>query len=312
MLYEKPSDVIFHTCLNVKKSEKVLIIADKGTEKIGRQLYFDAQELAHADLEMIPVGKQSGEEPPAATAKKMLHYDVILAPTTQSLTHTKAVQVAKKNARIATLPGITEQIMKESLMADYKKITAFNLKLGSFLKHAKHIQITTRSGTNLELSVRDRAWILDNGLIHQKGIVGNLPAGEVFTAPVEGTTHGILVVDSFKHEHTTFAQRGTKIFLKEGEAVEITDKRSVLADYFKRIKNATNIAEIGIGTNDEARIIGNILQDEKVKGTVHIAFGNNSSIGGKVYSELHIDTILQEPNVVVDGKVLMRRGNFAL
>jgi len=75
-------------------------------------------------------------------------------------------------------------------------------------------------------------------------------------------------------------------------------------------KNARNVAEFGIGTNDKAKIIGNILQDEKVMGTCHIAFGNNSAMGGKVYSEVHVDTILERPTIIIDGKILMKDGKF--
>ena len=99
-------------------------------------------------------------------------------------------------------------------------------------------------------------------------------------------------------------------FVEKGEAVKISDGGCKIAEYFKSIKNARNIAEFGIGTNYQARVIGNILQDEKVLGTCHIAFGNNSSFGGKVYSEMHIDNVIQKPTIVVDKEIIMKDGKI--
>jgi len=302
---------ILHTCLNVKKNESVLIIADKNTDSIAHEILKEAVKITHASLRIIPVGRQNGDEPPKETADEMKKYDVIIAPTTMSLTHTKAVQSAKHNARIATLPGITEEIMKSSLLADYNKINSFNKKLFSKIKNADNIKVRTKAGSDFSFKMRKNGWISDGGILHEKGQVGNLPTGEIFTAPLENTFNGTIIIDSFFDKDIEYAKKGTRIEIRNGNAVSCSDEKSILNNYFKKIKNARNIAEFGIGTNYKAKLIGNILQDEKVKGTVHVAFGNNSSIGGKIYSELHLDTILQNPDVYADGKLLMNGGKFS-
>ena len=147
---------ILHTCLNVKKNESVLIIADKNTDSIAHEILKEAVKITHASLRIIPVGRQNGDEPPKETADEMKKYDVIIAPTTMSLTHTKAVQSAKHNARIATLPGITEEIMKSSLLADYNKINSFNKKLFSKIKNADNIKVRTKAGSDFSLHQRQR------------------------------------------------------------------------------------------------------------------------------------------------------------
>ena len=313
MSYEKAAKVILEQCLKVKKDERVLVIADKNTKEIGEGIFEEAKKVAKAEFALIPVGKHNGEEPPKEIARKILDFDVIIAPTTKSLTHTKAIKIAKeKGARVATLPGITDRIMKESVVADYNKIVGFSKKVEIALNGKKDVCVKTERGTDFKFSVDGRKWLLDTGMITEKGGVGNIPAGEVFIAPLEKTANGVIVIDEFVHEKEIYAGKGTKIFVEKGEAVKISDGGCKIAEYFKSIKNARNIAEFGIGTNDKAKLIGNILQDEKVLGTCHIAFGNNSAIGGKVYSELHLDNVLQKPTIIVDGKILMKDGKFLI
>jgi len=73
-----------------------------------------------------------------------------------------------------------------------------------------------------------------------------------------------------------------------------------------------NIAELGIGTNDQAKITGLILEDEKVMGTVHIALGDNMSMGGTVSVQSHLDGLIKKPTVYLDGRVIMEKGNLLI
>ena len=313
MSYEKAARIILKQCLNVKNAEKVLIIADKNTREIGEGIFNEAQNLSHAELVLIPVGKQNGDEPPDDIARRILEFDVVICPTTTSLTHTKAIKEAEKNgARVATLPGITSRIMRESVVADYNEIAKFTEHIFKNVDKRKHARVTTPSGTDIKFSLEKRNWFMDSGIIHKNGTGGNLPAGEVFIAPLEKTAQGVIVIDYFFDEKVEYAKKGTKFIVKNGEVVECVDKTCKMCTYFKTIKNARNVAEFGIGTNEKAKIIGNILQDEKVLGTCHIAFGNNSSMGGKVYSELHLDTVLQKPTIIIDGKMIMKDGEFLI
>ncbi|MFA6506421.1 MAG: hypothetical protein WCT14_09995, partial [Treponemataceae bacterium] len=68
------------------------------------------------------------------------------------------------------------------------------------------------------------------------------------------------------------------------------------------------VAELGIGTNDKATLIGNLLEDEKVYGTVHLAFGSNATFGGTISAGVHIDGIMLNPTLTVDGRVIVRGG----
>ena len=309
MKYQKQSEIILKKCLKVKKNESVLIITDKKRKEIGTSIFLAAKKIAkEVKLVEIPIPKVSGIEPPKEVAKEMLGYNVILAPTTQSITHTAATKDAvKNNARVATLPGINNRIMNESMLADYDKVEKFTLKILKKVKNSKAVRITSSSGTNLSFSVKHRKWLTDTGKIKT---FGNLPAGEVFVPPLEGTTNGKIVIDSFRDDEDVYAPEGTKIVVKNGEAVEVSDKDSKIAKLFKEIEHGTNLAEFGIGTNYKAKIIGNILQDEKALGTCHIAFGSNFSMGGKIKAGMHLDLIIKNPTITINGKIIMKSGKL--
>ncbi|MBI4159149.1 aminopeptidase [Candidatus Woesearchaeota archaeon] len=308
--FKKQVKIILEECLKVKKEESVLIITDKNKREIADSIFNKAKKIAKkVKIIEIPIPKVSGIEPPKEVAKEMLKYNVILAPTTQSITHTHASRDAvKAGARVATLPGINEIIMNESMLADYDKVKAFTLKVLKAVKNAKNITIETKKGTKLSLVTRGRRWFADTGKIK---FSGNLPAGEVFIAPLEGAANGKIIVDIFKHDKEIYAKKGTVITVEKGNVTKVSDKNCKIANLFKTIKHATNIAEFGIGTNYKAKVIGNILQDEKAIGTCHIAFGSNFSMGGKVKAGMHLDLIIKNPTIKKDGKIIMRSGKFS-
>lgn len=312
MKYQKQADIILNKCLEVKKSESVLIITDEKRKQIAESIYNLAKLIARkVDLIEIQIPAVNGVEPSEEVAKKMLDYDVILAPTTRSITHTHAAKNAAKNgARVATLPGITEAIMNESMLADYDEVEKYTLKVLGIVKNSKNVEVKTSKGTNISFSVKTRKWIADTGKIGKIKNSGNLPAGEVFISPLEGTANGKIMIDSFRKDEEIYAHEGTEIIVKNGEAVEVSDKESKIAKLFKEVENGTNLAEFGIGTNYKAKIIGNTLQDEKAMGTCHIAFGSNFSMGGKIKAGMHLDLIIKNPTITIDGKVLMKSGKL--
>jgi len=294
--------------LNIKNKDSALIITDKKREEIGKAIFNESAKICRTVLIKIPVADHPGEEPPKKVAELMKKFSFVIAPTTGSITHTKASQNAvKRGTTVITLPGITGKIMKQSIAVNYKRLKQNTSKLLNKLKFSKEMKIITNSGTNIKFKTIKRRWIKDDGDFKNNKL-GNLPAGEVFIAPYEGTTNGILRVDLAKNDKTIYAKKGTFIKIKNGKVVHISDKNCLLAKYFKTIKNSTNIAELGIGTNPKAKLIENILQDEKALKTCHIAFGNNTSMGGKIYSKIHLDIILKNPTIYADNKLIMKQG----
>ena len=312
---DKAAIIAIKDCMNVKKYEKILVITDEEKRKIGYSLYFNSLRLGYQSLFVeMKSGKINGEEPPDHVAELMQKFDVVFCPTAKSLTHTNARRTAsKKGVRIATFPGITEDVMIRGMNADYKKIAALSIMLKKILEKGKELRVTAPAGTDISFSIKGRTSIASKGLFHKKGESGNLPTGETFLAPIEGTSNGVFVVDGSLAGFGLVKNANVKIVVKDGYAAEISGGQ--LASKFKKLldsvgHDARNIAEFGIGTNDSARLSGVLLEDEKVLGTIHIALGNNVSMGGKVNVPLHADGVIKKPTVYLDGKVLMKGGKL--
>jgi leucyl aminopeptidase (aminopeptidase T) len=239
--------------------------------------------------------------------------DVILCPTSKSLTHTDARRNASAlGKRIATFPGITKEVMIRGLNADYNKIASLTLKLTKMMDKTKSIRVTAPNGTDITMSIDGRRTIPSKGLFHKKGESGNLPTGEAFAAPIEGKSEGVFVADG------SFAVIGMlktpiKIKVEKGLATEITGGKEA-KQLIKMLepfgKKGRNIAEIGIGTNDSVKLSGMLLEDEKKLGTVHIALGDNKSMGGKINVPIHVDGVILKPTVYFDDKIIMKNGKL--
>lgn len=305
------------TCLAVKAHEEVLIVSDFKRLKIATALYEEALALgAEPMIKLMHPRAGHGVEPPRTVARAMAEADVVLCPTEKSLTHTDARRHAceKHGSRIATLPMITEEIFIRGLLADYLDIKKRSEALLKLVNEAKSAHITSPSGTDLTINLSNR-FHADVGVIPDPGMYSNLPAGEVCGAPVEGTTEGIFVIDQMGE----VVNQPTRIEIRSGIAVKIEANASgrrlkkLLEAAVKRDKNknAFDIAEFGIGTNPAARLSGCVLEDEKVLGTVHVAFGDNTSYsGGKTPASVHTDGIMIQPTLELDGKVIMRAGKM--
>lgn len=311
------STIAIRDCMGAKKSEKILVITDEQKRKIGLSLYENALRLGHRALYVeMKSGKQNGEEPSKEIAELMQKFDVVFCPTAKSLTHTDARRAASaKGVRVATFPGITEDIMIRGMNADYKKIAKLSVKLKKILEKGRKISVTAPSGTDITFEITGRTAIASKGLFHKKGESGNLPTGEAFLAPIEGTANGVFVVDGSMAGLGLIKNARIKIEVKKGFATKITGGKlaSQLKSQLDSVgKMARNIAEFGIGTNDSARLSGILLEDEKVMGTVHIALGNNVSMGGSVNVPLHLDGVIKKPTVYMDEKLLMKDGKLLI
>jgi len=312
---EKACRIAIVDCMGTKKKEKILIVTDENKRKIGYALYDTAVQLGYESLIVeMKSGKINGEEPPAYVAQLMKGFDVVLCPTTKSLTHTNARREASAlGTRVATFPGITEEIMVRGLNADYKKIAALTNKLAGILDKTKIVKVTAPSGTDITMDITGRGGHSSKGLFHKKGESGNLPTGEAYIAPLEGKTNGVFIVDGSMAGIGVIGTKPIRIEVKNGLAVSFNGGKEakmlekMLMPYGAK---GRNIAEFGIGTNDKARLSGLILEDEKVMGTIHIALGDNKSMGGNVNVPVHLDGIVKKPMVFFDGKVIMKDGKL--
>lgn len=314
---DKASVIAIRDCMGAKKKESVLVITDNKTNEIGYSLYNNALKLGHEALFVeMKERDMHGQEPPAYVADLMKKFDIVLCPTAKSLTHTDARREASaKGVRVATFPGINKDIMIRGLGADYKKIAERTLKLKKIFEKTKIVHVTAPNGTDITMDITGRIAIPSKGLFHKKGEGGNLPTGETFAAPVEGTTNGVFVVDGSMSGIGMMGDSKIKIEVEKGFATKISGgpkAKKLITILDKYGKKARSIAEFGVGTNDKARLSGNLLEDEKVMGTVHIALGNNITMGGSVSVPIHLDGVIKKPTVLFDGKLIMKSGKLLI
>jgi aminopeptidase len=312
---DKASIIAIKDCMGAKKNEKILVITDEFKREIGYSLYENAKALGHKALFVeMKSGKINGEEPPEEIAQLMQKFDVVLVPTAKSITHTDARRAASaKGVRVATFPGITKEIMIRGMNADYNAIAQRSIQLKKILEKGKFVRVTVPAGTDISFDIGGRTAIASKGLFHKKGESGNLPTGETFLAPVEGTASGVFVVDGSMAGLGLIGNVNIKIEVEKGFATKITGgsaAKKLKAMLDKVGKGARNIAEFGIGTNDSARLSGILLEDEKVMGTIHIALGNNITMGGTFNVPIHLDGVIKKPTVYLDGKLLMDKGKL--
>jgi leucyl aminopeptidase (aminopeptidase T) len=302
---------VVRDCLGVVEGETVLVICNPVTQGIGERMRDEAQDAgADAVLAVMAERASHAAEPPAPIAAAMAAVDVVLAPTVQSLSHTAARKAATDaGARVATLPGVSEEMLARLMSADMEGLRRKGRAIAELLTAGSEARITCSNGSDLRLGLEGRTGIPDAGELTEPGAFGNLPCGEGFIAPVEGTTEGRLVVDG------TIATIGV-----DDEAVELLVEGGHLVSASggrgKRLMelltapgpDGTNVAELGIGTNEKAILSGEILEDEKLLGTVHVAFGASAAIGGTVQVPVHLDCLVIKPDVTVDGEPMVRDG----
>ncbi|MFB1063385.1 aminopeptidase [Natrinema sp. H-ect4] len=293
-------------CLGLEAGESCAVVTDDDRAPIGEAIYKVASEITDdAVIVRYPPGETHGGEPPAPVAAAMAEADVVLAPTTKSLSHTRARTDANEaGARVATLPGITEDVFTTGLAADYESIAAHCEAVREQVAGADEVRVTTEAGTDITFGVGDREWLVDTGIVHDPGEMSNLPAGEVFISPE--TADGTFVVDGTMMPHGLLEDGRTLSFaVEDGFVTRISDDdiRETVEDAAETAGDAAyNLAELGIGTNVAVSdLVGSVLLDEKAGGTVHIAIGDDAGIGGDTEAPIHLDGIIREPSVFADG-----------
>jgi leucyl aminopeptidase (aminopeptidase T) len=304
---------VVRQCMGVSPGEDVLVICNPVTEEIGALMRIEAQgDGADATLAVISERESHAAEPPRAVAAAMAAADVVLAPTIQSLSHTAArKQASEAGVRIGTLPGVTEEMLTRLMSGDLEEIRRRGWAVVSALNSGSEVRITCRHGGDLRFGVEGRLGIVDAGELSNRGAFGNLPCGEGFIAPVEGTAEGTLVVDG-SIAGVGLLDTPTALTIREGHLIETDGSGgSTLMELLApHGPDGTNVAELGIGTNEEALLTGNILEDEKILGTAHVAFGASAAIGGTVQVPVHLDCVLLEPTVEIDGETIVAGGDL--
>jgi leucyl aminopeptidase (aminopeptidase T) len=307
--------------MEVQSGEKVLVYCEAEKTRIGEML---ASESARRGAQVIiAIGlahTRHAQEPPEPAAEAMKVSDVVFCVTEKSMTHTTArAEAAKRGARVGLLIGIDEDYLSkfDMKLEDWALISQTNEKLFELESRSSTARITTAAGTNLQMDISGRSPLRGSSFkISEKPVKGGtylLPDYfELPIAPIEGSAEGIIVcdgwimgIDSLLEDPVTFTIKKGKIVVIEGgwQAKDL-ERLFATAD-----KEAILLAELGIGIHHKAPKIWKVsIQDKKILGVTHIGFGRNDDIGGKIFSNTHLDCLFKGALIEFDGKVAIDKG----
>jgi leucyl aminopeptidase (aminopeptidase T) len=304
---------VVRRCLAVAPGENVLVVVDEPLQDVGEALRREAQ-VAEADavLAVMSARVNHGVEPPPPIAAALAACDVFIAPASRSLSHTQARKRATDNgARGATMPTVTADMLARLMDVDFDVLRARSQAVSELLSAADEAHVTCPRGTDLRLDLRGREGIADDGDLSAPGSFGNLPCGEGFVAPAggEGTVAtrslaSIGLVQGHPAHLTIEDGRLTTATAPEGERLyELLTQAG---------EQGTNLAELGVGTNERARLTGNVLEDEKMLGTIHVAFGASAGIGGTVSVPIHLDVVVTDATLTIGATTVLDAGRYVL
>jgi leucyl aminopeptidase (aminopeptidase T) len=310
---QRAVETVVGQCLGIQPGEDVVIVVDRTTESLGAALREAAKRLgAEPVVTVMEPREVDGQEPPRAIAAALAAAHVFIAPTRRSLSHTRARTAASDaGARGATLPGVTEDMLARLMACDFPAMAERSRRVAELLTAADEARVTCPRGSDMTFDLTGRDAIADDGDLSGDGAFGNLPCGEGFIAPAGG-------------EGTVVARSLAAIGLAEEEPARLTiDQGHLVAasgPTGERLQAmlqphgdaGTNLAELGVGTNDRAGLTGNVLEDEKILGTVHVAFGASDAIGGTVAVPIHLDVVVTDVTLTVGGTPVLEAGRYLL
>ncbi len=294
----RASTRLFRECFRLKKGERVAIVVD-GKSRIAGALEIAALKLGAKIAGTVKLSPSRAHSSPIPSASKIFaRADIVAAPTAKSISHSPQTREARKRGtRFATMPSITEELFVKAMDADFATIRKNCARLKKILDKATIVRVVSPNGTDMTLDVSERKFESDDGVLWKRGKLCNVPFGEVCTAPTNA--NGTIVPNSMRHS----AKIGGKIFVQNGRIVgAIGGAKSFVTHLDKFGKCARVVGELGVGTNPAfKKSVGLILQDEKIAGSSHVAFGasccyRTNSCG------VHEDVVVENVRLWCDGK----------
>lgn len=300
---------LVHSCGRVEQSEKALVIANPATQDVAELVAQTAREAgAHVDMVVEEAAAMHGAEPSAETAAKMAASDVIFCLTLKSLAHSSARKAASDaGARYLSLADYSmDQLESPALNFDFASLTDTVERLGAVLDEGEDVRMTTPLGSDVTFSIKGRAGNRAPGYVAKGGDLSSPPDAEVNVAPVETTATGVVYVDgSIPCDEIGLLDAPVRLTLKDGAIVGMDGNEAAVAALEKLFTEAGPksrvLGEFGIGLNPMAELCGRMLEDEGCAGTMHFGFGSNSTIGGRNVVNFHLDFIIKDPTVYIDG-----------
>ncbi len=308
----KAAEKAINQSLRLRRGEHFLLVTDREKMEIAEALAYWAKKKGAETTTYLMTETLRPITKPTRLFQEMARKATCIAYMLDARIEEKPfrgymVKVGMENSRICMMPGLTREMMERLVNIDFNEMDVFTKKMIKALKDADDVLVENPEGTKIQFSVKGRKWVNDNGDISRRGEHGNLPAGECFTAPVEKTFTGRLVISLIDDK----LGRGVLEFEK-GKLVKHSGRGiEAIMKIVGRDETGRIIGEFGIGTNPRARLTANMLEAEKAFGTAHFAIGDSYGLG-KNKSSHHYDALVKKVTIKAKGKVLMKDGRFRL
>jgi leucyl aminopeptidase (aminopeptidase T) len=308
-------------CLGVREGERFQMLCDEELYPVGLEICAVAADLgAAATITVFPESSRPLTEPSAPVVASIPGTDAVLLwlgnTDPVEVNHRRGIYNAAEasgRCRLAFGAHIDAGVLEHEMAADYAGIAARSRAFAEAVRGSQRLRITGSGGTELEVALGKREWKLDDGVI-RPGSWANLPAGEIFIAPLEDSAEGIVVVDGALAAtgEAGLVDEPVRIEFQAGRVVSVQGGRHAAA--FRELVGRPGgdvIAELGIGTNERARMQGNVMTDEKVLGSAHVAVGYNlGAYGGANDSTVHCDGCFRDASIEADGRLVIERGEL--
>lgn len=265
----------------------------------------------------IDTRRTSGQEPPAAVVAALTAADVCLCIASRSIYHTNAKGLAQESGTRGCFnaPADIAAWTEGAMTADYRAIRLVAERVAARLRAGTYVRVTSPAGSDITVNREGReprGWY--TGIVRRPGEISAFPGGEVSFPPLEGTASGVLVFERVVTDLGGIAEPIT-VQVEDGLAIAIeggTDAERLRAA-IDGVPGATNIGELGIGLNPAARVTDDITETKKREGTAHFALGDNAGgYGGIVESAVHLDGMLFDVTIAIDGEPIVEDGQVLL
>jgi len=316
------ADILIKVCGRLRPSERIAIVCDTGTRPLG-DILAERASLISSGVHLVEVAPfdMHGQEPPQHAAEQMRLADLCLGITAKSMVHTTARrEAAKRGTRYLSLPDYSAELLAhESLRVDFEQRGKIGDRIASAFTAGDEVRVTTPAGTDVTMRIEGRIGASTPGYVVKPGEMSSPPDIETYVSPLETSANGTVVVDgSIPYPTLGLLATPVRLDVTGGRVQHVSSSDPKLADEVRRVfasagsPKAYVLAECGVGLNDLAKLSGIMLTDEGAAGTMHFGFGSNFSIGGVNEVPFHLDVVMRDPTLRVDGRVILERGEVRI
>lgn len=302
--------MLVKVCAKVSSGERVLIISDKAQDQQILEELKRAVEKEGGKPKLTIYESLEGGRLPARYESAFNDVDVVFACSTEPFSYDYFYECTARGARVLSMFRITAPTLLRTVQINYEELAEELEELGKRMQKARVAEVKTLAGTNLVMDLAGRTARLATGLAHNKGDLTFIPAGLAAVAPKEFTAKGRLFIDGTV-VGAGRVQKPIMCMIQRGRLTDLADDQAypLLRYKLSRDDAANVLCEVGVGTNPKAKAVGG-AEDERVRGTIFIGFGDNTLFGGKIRSVSHLDVTLLKGTLILDGEPVVEAGQI--